>query len=113
MNAIYLDFAKAFDTVPHQRLLRRLEAYVTTCHILTWIKGFLSDRIQVVKVNGEESTSAPVLNGIPQGSVLGPLLFVIHINDLPEVISSNAFLFADDTKVILPHQRIQSHYSRT
>ena len=100
MDAIYLDFAKAFDTVPHQRLLKKLEAYVTTCRILTWIKGFLSDRIQVVKANGEESTSAPVLSGIPQGSVLGPLMFVIHINDLPEVISSNAFLFADDTKVL-------------
>ena len=77
-----------------------MEAYGTTGRILTWIKGFLSDRSQVVKVNGEESPSAPVLSGIPQGSVLGHLLFVIYINDLPEVISSNEFLFADDTKVL-------------
>ena len=54
----------------------------------------------MVKVNGEESSSAPVLSAIPQGSVSGPLLFVIYINDLPKVISSNAFLFADDTKLL-------------
>ena len=67
--------------------------------ILMWIKSFLTGRTQVIEVNGSVSESAPVLSGIPQGSVLCPLLFVIYINDLPEAINSDSFLFADDTKV--------------
>ena len=98
-DVIYLDFAKAFDTVPHQRLLAKLESYGIEGDTLKWINAFLSNRTQVVKVNGEESFSAPVLSGIPQGSVLGPLLFVIYINDLPEAVKSSVFLFADDTKL--------------
>ena len=98
-DAIYLDFAKAFDTVPHQRLMEKLKAYGIDGDILSWIQAFLADRSQVVKVNGEESFPAPVISGIPQGSVLGPLLFVIYINDLPETVKSQVFLFADDTKV--------------
>lgn len=99
MDSIYFDFAKAFDTVPHRRLIGKLKAYGVEGKILSWIKAFLTGRSQVVRVNGEDSISAPVLSGIPQGSVLGPLLFVIYINDLPEVITSGAFLFADDTKI--------------
>ena len=98
-DAIYLDFAKAFDTVPHRRLIEKLKAYGIEGDILKWIDAFLSHRSQVVKVNGEESFPALVLSGIPQGSVLGPLLFVIYINDLPDAVKSHIFLFADDTKV--------------
>ena len=100
VDSIYFDFAKAFDTVPHRRLISKLKSYGVSGNILTWIESFLSGRSQIVKVNGEESISAAVLSGIPQGSVLGPLLFVIYINDLPEVVSSDAFLFADDTKIL-------------
>ena len=100
VDAIYLDFAKAFDTVPHSRLLGKLKSYGINGNILKWIETFLRNRTQIVKVNGENSFSAPVLSGIPQGSVLGPLLFVIYINDLPDSVNSDSFLFADDTKIL-------------
>ena len=99
VDTIYLDFQKAFDTVPHRRLMGKLQSYGVKGRILMWTKSFLTGRIQVVKVNGSVSESAPVLSGIPQGSALGPFLFVIYIYDLPEAINSDSFLFADDTKV--------------
>ena len=99
IDAIYLDFSKAFDTVPHRRLLRKLEAYGITGGILRWIKGFLQGRTQQVIVNGSMSATAPVLSGIPQGTVLGPVLFVIYINDLLDNITSDGLMFADDTKL--------------
>lgn len=99
IDAIYLDFAKAFDTVPHKRLISKLEAYGINGKVLAWIKGFLNNRTQRVRVNGEYSNSSNVISGIPQGSVLGPILFVIYINDLPREIKSRSLLFADDTKI--------------
>ena len=100
VDAIYLDFSKAFDTVPHLRLMSKLESYGITGNIKQWVNAFLTGRSQTVLVNNEESPSAPVISGIPQGSVLGPLLFVIYINDLPDIVNSNIYLFADDTKVV-------------
>ena len=101
IDVIYLDFWKAFDTVPHQRLLGKLESYGIKGNILKWIKAFLVGRTQEVIVNGVKSKCAPVVSGIPQGSVLGPLLFILFINDMPEVVDSNALLvlFADDAKL--------------
>ena len=100
VDPIYFDFAKAFDTVPHRRLLGKLSCYGISGDIINWIKAFLLGRSQVVRVNGEKSEETAVLSGIPQGSVLGPLLFVVYINDLPESVKSNIFLFADDTKIL-------------
>ena len=99
VDSIYLDFAKAFDTVPHRRLIGKLESYGIRGDTLNWIKGFLQDRTQQVVVNGSTSGVAPVISGIPQGTVLGPVLFVIYINDLLDDITSDGLMFADDTKV--------------
>jgi hypothetical protein len=99
VDSIYFDFSKAFDTVPHKRLKSKLKAYGIDGELLSWIDGFLSGREQMVRVNGELSEPKPVISGIPQGSVFGPLLFVIYINDLPDVVCSNVLLFADDTKI--------------
>ena len=111
IDAIYLDFRKAFDTVPHQRLLAKLEAYGITGNTLGWIRNFLLERRQRVVVNGKLSAWALILSGIPQGSVLGPILFVIFINDLPDVVTSMVKIFADDTKLFhsvhSPQHRIQ------
>ena len=94
-----MDYAKAFDTVPHRRLLYKLSKYGINPKAVSWIENFLGNQTQQVIVQGEESSWKPVTSGIPQGSVLGPLLFVIFINDLPDCVTSEAYLFADDTKI--------------
>ena len=91
-----LDFSKAFDVVPHKRLLHKLEKYGITGKTHGWIRSFLSDRLQKVVVNGESSKRSPVMSGVPQGTVLGPILFLLYINDLPECVRSQVRLFADD-----------------
>ena len=99
LDVAYLDFAKAFDSVPHRRLLRKLQTYGFTHQLLKWSEGFLTGRRQRVMVNGEASSWSEVLSGVPQGSVLGPLYFVLFINDMPEVVHNYIALFADDAKL--------------
>ena len=94
-----LDFSKAFDKVPHQRLLSKLSAYGIDGNLLAWFSSFLSNRIQRVVCDGEVSDSKQVLSGVPQGTVLGPLLFLLYVNDIPTNINSTIRLFADDCLV--------------
>ena len=99
VDVVYLDFRKAFDAVPHSRLLRKLHGYGVAGKLLRWIEAFLSGRKQKVVVNGSHSDLVPVKSGVPQGSVLGPLLFLLYVNDIPSVVDCTAKMFADDTKV--------------
>ena len=95
-DVIIMDFAKAFDKVPHRRLLYKLNYYGIRGSTHKWITSWLSERSQKVVLDGQASGPVPVLSGVPQGSVLGPVLFLIFINDLPENIRLSVRLFADD-----------------
>ena len=99
-NVIYTDFSKAFDSVPHQRLQIKLYNIGIHGYILKWIKSLLTGRTQCVNVEGDFSNWGEVTSGIPQGSVIGPLFFVIYINDMPNEVKYNICkLFADDCKL--------------
>ena len=97
-DTLILDFQKAFDTVPHQRLIQKLDHYGIRGNILEWIKCWLISRTQNVVVEGESSNPAYVKSGVPQGTVLGPLMFLIYINDIADQIHKGTTirLFADD-----------------
>ena len=90
------DFSKAFDKVPHQRLLSKLNYYGIQGKTLAWINFWLTERIQRVVVDGEASSFGKVTSGVPQGTVLGPLMFLLFINDIHENLDSTLRLFADD-----------------
>jgi hypothetical protein len=95
-----LDYAKAFDTVPHNRLLAKLLSYGIENDLVKWIRAFLSNRRQRVVLGETVSDWCNVTSGVPQGSVLGPQLFNIYINDLPRLLNNTSKLYADDTKII-------------
>ena len=98
VDIIYLDFAKAFDKVPHNKLLFKLESLGIRGNLLAWFRSYLSGRRHRVVINGKPSDYLPVKSGVPLGSVLGPLLFLIYINDISGETSLP--LFADDSKCL-------------
>ena len=98
-DCIYLDFAKAFDKVPHHRLTMKLSKMGIKGNLHKWLCDFLNNRYQAVVIKDSKSAVKEVTSGIPQGSVLGPIMFIIYINDLPDVVNSYVKIFADDTKL--------------
>ena len=99
-DVVLMDISKAFDTVDHSKLLQKLRDFGFSGLVLMWFRNYLSDRSKRVTVNGVTSTSMPITSGVPQGSILGPFLFSVYINDLPSYISTSTGmgLFADDVK---------------
>lgn len=98
-DVIFLDLAKAFDSVPHERLLLKLKSNGINGCLLDWLRHFLIGRKQRVVVRGTCSDWSSVTSGTPQGTILGPLLFLLYINDITECVSSTIKLYADDTEI--------------
>ena len=94
-------YSLTFDKVAHEKLLLKLHFYGIRGNTLNWVKDFLDNRSQSVPLNGSNSDSIPVSSGVPQGSVLGPILFMAYLNDLPDQAKSRVRLFADDTAMYL------------
>ena len=109
VDVVFLDFSKAFDKVPHRCLSVKLSYYGINGSTLTLINDFLHNRVQDVSVNGSHSTRGNVTSGVPQGSVLGPALFLLYINDIKEKIQSNMHLYANDTIVYRDINSINDH----
>ena len=103
-DLILLDFSKAFDKVNHLKLLYKLQVHGVQGKTLGWIESFLVGRSQTVVLDGKSSDELPVLLGVPQGSVLGPILFLLYIHNLSENVQSQVHFFADDTAILLTVQ---------
>ena len=108
---MYLDLAKAFDSVSHQRLLLKLSQYGVSGKLLQWFESYLGGRGQQCLVHGFTSSRSPVPSGVPRGSIPGPLLFLVYVNDLPLVIQNRIALFADNSKCSSVIESLQDYES--
>jgi hypothetical protein len=104
-----LDFSKAFDTVPYDKLLHKLEQYGIKGNIHSWLSNFISTRTMRTIVEGESSKETSLDSGVPQGTVLGPIMFLCHINDLPDCVNSSVRLFADDCLLYRTIKKEEDH----
>jgi hypothetical protein len=109
VDCVYFDFSKAFDTVPHDILMVKLELYGITGKLLEWLKSYLAKRTFQVKVGGCLSKVYDISSGVPQGSNLGPLLFLLYINDIGKNIKSKIYLYADDVKICTEVDTVGQH----
>jgi len=112
VDVAYIDSQKAFDSVVHSKLCHKLKAYGVAGNLYAWLSDFLTNRVQAVKVNNKFSHNIPVSSGVPQGSVLGPALFLLYINDLVDIFgnSLSVKLFADDVKIYSVINNIDDTY---
>ena len=100
IDVILLDLSKAFDSVPHERLIVKLKRFDFSGHLLNWFSNYTNDRKQQVVLEGCKSDQLPVKSGVLQGSILGPLLFLLYVNDMGSCVkNSKIYMFADDTKL--------------
>ena len=105
---LLIDFSKAFDMVEHSILLNKLEHYGIRGNVLKWMTSYLDNRLQFVSIDGKNSTTKHMKYGVPQGSILGPLLFIIYINDIPNISAiANFILYADDANIIITGESIE------
>ena len=97
---VFIDFRKAFDTVDHKLLLRKLPIYGSSDAAVSWIKSYLSNRKQFVNLGNQSSELLPIKQGVPQGSIFGPVLFLLFVNDMPlNIFKSTMDIYADDTTI--------------
>jgi len=104
---ILIDLQKAFDTIDHEILINKMEYLGFSKHVVLWFKSYLSKRIFIVNLNKTFSEPGKLLCGVPQGSILGPLLFLLYINDMPQAVQCELLLYADDTCLIFQHSDIK------
>jgi len=101
VGIVLLDLQKAFDTVNHDILLMKLQSIGLNTGIINWFQSYLSGRLQTINISGASSTAREITCGVPQGSILGPLLFLIYVNDMSAVVKNRLLLYADDLAILV------------